>query len=135
MDSGGIVEPCGWWYFCSQVICGESMRNNLNLKIYRGETFNYVIALKSGGVAIDLTGCTLSAQCRDKSTNAIVFTFVSTLDVPNTDGKFILNLSASSSSALTPTNNLYYDVKITFPSGEVVRWVTGSVTILDTVTA
>lgn len=111
------------------------MRNNLNLKIYRGETFNYVIALKSGGVAIDLTGCSLSAQCRDKSTNAIVFTFVSTLDVPNTDGKFILNLSASSSQALTPTNNLYYDVKITFPSGEVVRWVTGSVTILDTVTA
>ena len=111
------------------------MRDKLNLKIYRGETFNYVIALKSAGVAIDLTGCTLLAQCRDKSTNAVVFTFVSTLDVPSTAGKFILNLSASASAALTPSRNLYYDVKITFPSSEIVRWVQGDVTILDTVTA
>ena len=112
------------------------MRNKLNLTIYRGETFNYVIALKdAAGTAIDLTGCTLSAQCRDKSTNAIVFTFVSFLDSPATDGKFILNITAASSLALTPTNNLYYDVKITFPSGEIVRWVKGDLTILDTVTA
>lgn len=110
------------------------MRNKLNLTIYRGETFNYVIALTSGGVAIDLTGCTLSAQCRDKSTNNVVFTFTSSLEVPNSLGKFVLTLAASTSLALTPTNNLYYDVKITFPSTEVVRWVTGNVTILDTVT-
>jgi hypothetical protein len=110
------------------------MRNKLNIKIYRGETFNYVIALKdNSGNAIDLTGCTLLAQSRDKSTNEVVFTFTTMLDTPNTDGKLILNLGASASQSLIPTNNLFYDVKITFPSSEVVRWITGDVTILDTV--
>lgn len=112
------------------------MRSKLNLSIYRGETFNYVIALKdSAGAAINLTGCTLLAQCRDKSTNAVIFTFVTTLEVPSTDGKFILNLAAASSLGLTPTNNLYYDVRLTFPSSEIVRWVKGDVTIYDTVSA
>ena len=111
------------------------MRNKLNIKIYRGETFNYVIAFSdSSGAAIDLTGATLSSQCKDKSTDAVVFTFVATLDTPHTAGKIILNLPAATSLALTPTKNLYYDVKITFASGEVVRWVQGDVHILDTVT-
>jgi hypothetical protein len=111
------------------------MRNKLNIKIYRGETFNYVIAFSdSSGAAIDLTGATLSSQCKDKSTDSVVFTFVATLDTPHTAGKIILNLPASTSLALTPTKNLYYDVRITFASGEIVRWVQGDVHILDTVT-
>jgi hypothetical protein len=111
------------------------MRNKLNIKIYRGETFNYVIAFSDAtGTAIDLTGATLLSQCKDKSTNADVFTFNSVLDTPYTAGKIILNLSASASQSLAPTKNLYYDLKITFASGEVVRWVQGDVHILDTVT-
>lgn len=111
------------------------MRNRLNLKIYRGETFNYVIAFTdSNGDAIDLTGASLSSQCKDKSTDSVVFTFTANLDTPNTDGKIILNLPAATSLALTPQKNLYYDVKITFASGEIVRWVQGDVQIIDTVT-
>ena len=112
------------------------MWDKLNLTIYKNETFTYVLQLiDSSGDYIDLTGATIISQCRDKTTNNVVFTFVCSAEIPNTLGKFTINLSAGNSSNLTPNKNLYYDVKITFSTGEVVRWVQGDVQILDTVTS
>lgn len=111
------------------------MRDKLNITIYKNETFTYVLQLlDSTGTPIDLSGANLVSQCRDKTTNNVIFNFVCNLEAPYSQGKFTINLSAANSANLTPNKNLYYDVKMTFVTGEIIRWVQGDLQILDTVT-
>ena len=110
-------------------------RDRYNISIYKGETFALVVSLKdTDGTAIDLTNATLTAQCRDKSSNAIVFSFVTSVSAPATQGKFTLSLSANSSASLTPQKALSYDVKIAWTNGTVKKYLGGDVQIIDTVT-
>ena len=110
-------------------------RERYNITIHKGETFALAVALKdSTGTAIDLTNATLTSQCRDKSSNAILFSFVCTVSNPATDGKFILSLGAVTSSTLTPQKALTYDVKIAWTNGTVKKYLGGDVQIVDTVT-
>ena len=110
-------------------------RERYNITIHKGETFALAVALKdSTGTAIDLTNATLTSQCRDKSSNAILFSFVCTVSNPATDGKFVMSLGASSSASLTPQKALTYDVKISWTNGTVKKYLGGDVQIVDTVT-
>lgn len=111
-------------------------RDRFNITIYKNETFATAVALKDkNGTAIDLTNATLTAQCRDKSSNAVLFSFVCTVSNPATNGQFVLSLSASSSATLTAQKNAIYDVKIAWTNGTVKRYLGGDVQIVDTVTA
>lgn len=111
-------------------------RERYNITIFKNETFATAIALKDkNGTAIDLTNATLTAQCRDKSSNAVLFSFVCTVSNPTTNGQFVLSLSASASSSLTAQKNAVYDVKIAWTNGTVKRYLGGDVQIVDTVTA
>ena len=113
-----------------------SKRDRYNITIYRGETFSTIVELKDKlGASIDLTNATITAQCRNKTTNAVVFTFLCTKQNPNTNGIFILSLSAANSQSLTPQKGLVYDVKIAWSGGDTKHWLGGDVEILDTVTA
>lgn len=111
-------------------------RERYNITIFKNETFATAIALKDkNGTAIDLTNATLTAQCRDKSSNAVLFSFVCTVSNPATNGQFVLSLSASASSSLTAQKNAVYDVKIAWTNGTVKRYLGGDVQIVDTITA
>jgi hypothetical protein len=111
------------------------LREKLNLEIYKGETFSIVIALKDAvNDPIDLTGASISAICKDKSSNNTICTFTTNITSPSSDGEFTLSLSANTSESLVASNNYIYDVKITFSSGEVVKWISGSVSIKEMVT-
>lgn len=111
-------------------------RDRFNITIYKNETFATAIALKDkNGTAIDLTNATLTAQCRDKSSNAVLFSFVCTVSNPATNGQFVLSLGASTSATLTAQKNASYDVKIAWTNGTVKRYLGGDVQIVDTVTA
>lgn len=110
-------------------------RDRYNIALFKGETFALAVALKDkNGTAIDLTNATLTAQCRDKSSNAILFSFNCTINAPATNGQFSMALPASSSAALTPQKNAAYDVKISWANGTVKKYLGGDVTIIDTVT-
>lgn len=110
-------------------------RDKYNITIYKGETLAVAVALKdASGSAIDLTNATLTSQCRDKSSNAILFSFVCTVSNPTTNGQFTLSLAASSSASLTAQKNAYYDVKISWTNGTVKKYLGGDVQIVDTVT-
>ena len=110
-------------------------RERYNITIHKGESFALAVALKdTTGTAIDLTNATLTSQCRDKSSNAILFSFVCTVSNPATDGKFVMSLGASSSASLTPQKALTYDVKISWTNGTVKKYLGGDVQIVDTVT-
>lgn len=111
-------------------------RDRYNITIFKNETFASAIRLTDKtGTAIDLTNATLTAQCRDKSSNAVLFSFVCTVSNPATDGRFTLSLSASASTSLTAQKNAVYDVKIAWTNGTVKRYLGGDVQIVDTVTA
>lgn len=113
-----------------------SRRDKYNIVIYRGETFSTIVELKdSANASIDLTGSTITAQCRNKATNTVVFSFLCTKSSPNTDGIFTISLSSASSISLTPQKGLVYDVKIAWAGGDTKYWLGGDVEILDTVTS
>lgn len=113
-----------------------SKRDRYNITIYRGETFSTLVELKDAtGSAISLTSSQIQSQCRNKSSNAVVFSFTCQVVNPSADGKFILSLPSGTSSPLTPQKNLVYDVKITFPNGETKFWLGGDVEIRDTITS
>lgn len=112
-----------------------SKRDRFNITIYRGETFSTLVELKDAtGAPISLTSSQIQSQCRNKSSNSVVFTFVCSILNPSADGKFSITLPSGTSSPLTPQKNLVYDVKITFPSGEIKHWLGGDVEIRDTIT-
>lgn len=111
-------------------------RDRYNIVIYKGETFTTVVELNdSTGANINLTNATITSQCRNKSTNAVVFSFVCTIQSPATNGIFTLSLPANSSANLTPQKGLLYDVKISWAGGDTKFWLGGDVEIADTVTS
>lgn len=113
-----------------------SKRDRYNITIYKNESFALAVALKDvNGTAIDLSNATLTAQCRDKSSNAVLFSFVCTITNPATSGEFTMSLGASTSETLTAQKNASYDVKIAWTNGTVKRYLGGDVQIVDTVTA
>lgn len=111
-------------------------RDRFNITLYKGESFALVVELDDqAGTAIDLTGATITSQCKVKSTNTTLFSFNASINAPATDGKFTLSLPAATTSSLTPQKGLVYDVKIAWSSGEVKYWLGGDVDLIDTVTA
>lgn len=111
-------------------------RDRFNIGIYRGETFTVAVELDTeAGAAIDLTGATITAQCKVKSTNTTLFSFNAAIQSPATDGKFTLSLPGATSAALAPQKGLVYDVKIAWAGGDTKYWLGGDVEIIDTVTA
>lgn len=111
-------------------------RDRFNITIYRGETFTLAVELDDNtGAAINLTGATITAQCKVKSTNTTLFSFTTAITAPATDGKFTLSVLAETSSPLTPQKGLIYDVKIAWAGGDTKYWLGGDVEIVDTVTA
>lgn len=111
-------------------------RDKFNIVLYRGETYSTLISLKDNtGAAITLQNATITAQCRDKATNAAVFSFVCSIQAPASNGDFILSVPAGTSAPLTPQKNLMYDVKIAWAGGDTKYWLGGDVEIRDTVTA
>jgi len=110
-------------------------RDRYNITLFKGESFALAVKVTDkNGTAIDLTNATLTAQCRDKSTNAILFSFSCSVTNPATNGQFTMVLSAGTSAALTPQKNAAYDVKIAWTNGTVKKYLSGDVQIIDTVT-
>lgn len=111
-------------------------RDKFNIVIYRGETYSTLVSLKdNNGAAITLQNATITAQCRNKATNAAVFSFVCTIQAPASGGEFLLSVPAGTSAPLTPEKGLIYDVKISWAGGDTKYWLGGDCEIRDTVTS
>lgn len=112
-------------------------RDRFNIVLYKGESFAVVITLEEQATynPIDLTGATITAQCKVKSTNTTLFSFNTAINAPATDGKFTLSLPAATTASLTPQKGLVYDVKIAWVGGDTKYWLGGEVELIDTVTA
>lgn len=111
-------------------------RDRYNITIYKGETFSLQVDLKDNNEnPISLTGATITATCKIKSTNTSLFNFTTAIISPASSGLFTLSLAAAGSASLTPQKGLVYDVKIVWAGGDTKYWLGGECEIVDTVTA
>ena len=85
-----------------------------NIVINSGTTFSETFTLESSSdnAAFDLTGYTGSAQMRKHSGASTKTDFTVNITEPNTDGKIILSMSATTTATLKP-GRYVYDIIIT----------------------
>jgi len=98
------------------------MAERVDIYLQRNEDWGRSLALTSGGAPIDLTGCTVALQVRDKLNQFLVADAeVDIFDPANGYVNLILKASEGSSlsnfGAPIQTANLHYDCRITDADG------------------
>jgi len=79
----------------------------------------------TGQTPINLTGCTINAKAkRNYSETSTLFTFTATIPTP-AKGHCRLELTAEQTSSMAWDTGVW-DVFITFPSGDVVKYLEGT---------
>ena len=112
----------------------------LDLDIYQGSTFRKKFQYKTGdpAVAVDITGCTLRMQIREKITSATPFITLTTensgitIDDP-VEGTFTLFISATDTAAIVLLKGVY-DLELVYPNEDVSKLLFGAVTVIKEVT-
>ena len=105
-----------------------------NLTIDQGSDFALDLVVKEDNVAKDLTGYSARAQMRNtKGASTVAATFTCTV-INATDGEVKMQLTNSTSSAIS-AGKYYYDLEI-FTSGDVIvsRLMEGTVILTPEVT-
>ena len=83
----------------------------------------------AGQVAVNLTGCTIVAKAKRKiGDSANLFTFTTSIPTP-AKGHCRLELTAAQTASMTWDTGVW-DVFITFPSGDVIKYLEGNL-VLD----
>lgn len=107
----------------------------VNLKINQGATFRYQFTWQNTrGHPIDLTGFTASMQIRPDSTalSTTVLTELTTVNggivLGNKLGTVSLYIASSVTTELLFSKSAY-DIRLTSPSGDVFRLVSGAVSV------
>ena len=103
---------------------------SLPLQLYRGDTFRVQITLSDqNNVPLDLTGVVADSEIRDRPAGSIIVPLQCAVVLPN-----IVNLTllAADSQNLPPQG--VWDLKLTYPSGDVATPLAGSVTVTPDVT-
>lgn len=94
---------------------------------YRGDTLPDVFVVKDGGVVVDLTGYSAKfslSTTKDPDADATpVYTLDASIPTP-TDGK--LYFQPSPTQAAQAPGSYFYDVELTFPTGDKVTIAKGS---------
>lgn len=107
----------------------------LDLNMERGSTFDMTIAWTSGGVAVDLTGCTAVMDIRPSEASDTLYYTLSTspgdddgtITLGDTAGTIQLTIPAEDSVSWT-WRRAVYDLEITFASGVVKKPLRGKIT-------
>lgn len=102
------------------------------LRLYHGDTYRWNILVWSNNdktQPADLTGVTPKAEIRDKTRATILGSMECSVIPPNT---IDMKLSASASEALTQSG--FWDLQLTYSTGEIATILSGSVTVMLDVT-
>lgn len=86
---------------------------SLDLTIYKGSTFNLnIVALDTGGNAIDLTNFTSSGYLKKRYSDSDLIANLNSSVIDASGGTLSLSIPVSG-TAILPIGYLFYDVKIT----------------------
>ena len=108
------------------------LKETYGLLIERGSSFALQVAFTDSGTPVDLTSATITAQIRN-SANDLLGTFTCT-KLNAAQGLINIGLTATQTAAIPAVKTAFYDVKIDFGGGNVKRWLSGTVQVVDTVT-
>lgn len=107
-----------------------------DMVVYQGATLYLPMQYVSGGVPVDITGCSIRATGRERyDAGAVAFDLTVGQGITvneATAGKFTLSLTLDQTDAITFALGVW-DLEITFPEGEVIRVVQGFLTYSKTV--
>lgn len=94
--------------------------------------FNTYDEKTNTGTVMDLTGVTVSAKIKLKiADSSPVLTFTTSLVTDGSDGVIRLELSAAQTSSIAWAQAVY-DVLLTFPSGDVWKYIEGTINVSKT---
>lgn len=105
----------------------------LNLELYRGDSYNWQFVLWSDTlktVPVDLTGVTAKSEIRAASGSTPVMTLVCTVELPNI---VHVKLPATAWTGIA-TRKGGWDLQLTYPGGDVVTVLAGTVTVTNDIT-
>ena len=108
----------------------------LDLELWQGATWSYVLTWEVAGNPVNLTGYTARLQARasvDAATTALSISTTAGIPLGGALGTVSLARSATETAALTP-GRYYYDLEVVSSSGVVTRLVEGTLTIYAEVT-
>lgn len=83
------------------------------------------------GTAIDLTGVTVTSKIKQRVTDSTAILTFTTYVVDAVAGHIRIELSPAQTASIGWTSGVY-DVLLSFPSGDVVKYIEGNVTISRT---
>lgn len=109
----------------------------LDLEVGQGATFNPTFTWKIDGAAVNLTGYTARMTARDTYGGTSWFSLTTEnggISLGGSAGTITLNLSASTSAALTAPAQGVYDLELVSGGGVVRRLLAGQVTVTPEVT-
>lgn len=112
------------------------MAGTYNLEVEAGASFNRSLQWKSGGVTVNLTGCTARLMARtsysDSNTTLSLTSPSACLSISNaTTGNIAINLDSATTANLV---NGVYDLEVVFGGGSVTRLLSGTLTVSPEVT-
>lgn len=104
-----------------------------DLVVYRGDSFERTITLKSGGDTVDLSTAEIDAQCRlnRELTARQIFAF-SIEEIDFEEGRFKIKL-APSDTAKVRDGTYAWDLQVK-QNGDVVTWLSGDLELSPDVT-
>lgn len=108
----------------------------LNLDLYQGASWSYVLTWKVDGNPVNLTSYSARLQARvtaDATTTALSLTTGSGITLGGAAGTVSLARSSAQTAALTPGRYLY-DLELESAGGEVTRLIEGELIIHAEVT-
>ena len=106
---------------------------NLNIDIYKGQTWRKKLTFLVDGVAIDITSYTFKAQIRP-NTNSEKLSAEMSYDLSEgAEGIIYLNLTSEQTAAL-PSGLLVWDLQSVDENEETDYWVCGNITVYGRVT-
>jgi len=115
------------------------MAQTVNLAdIKKGDTFDgmqYTLTNTTTGLPIDLTGATIRSIFRNRSKQGTaVSTFAIGTGITVTDATNGIFQIDAITPIIWPVSIYYYDIEITFASGDIRTYIEGTVTVIQDVT-
>lgn len=101
------------------------------LRLYRGDSYHWQFKLWADSAKtqpVDLTGVTVKAEIRDRSSGSTIVPMVCVVSLPNTVDAQL----PAAASTLAPTGG--WDLQLTYPDGRTVTVLAGNVTVTGDIT-
>lgn len=111
------------------------MASKYDLTPYRGDTltlgFDFWVDTDQT-IPTDLTGVTAAAEIRSMTNGKQVFPFVCTVSPEGFANRVLIYMDGDTSGSLVKQG--YWDLQLTFPTGNIWTAVAGSVKVIDDIT-